>query len=208
MRFLKNYKIFTEAVAAPDPNASPEIKTAAPDDDLSKKNDVVNKEALKTIQDNLNYYKQKRQSMDYIFGNKKMDDNAINIQLQKKVYDNEKDSKKRNPYLVSYESIWRLKRGVDKISLAIDTDNGRKNDVQKQINDLNDRLNSIQDDVEMTNIKTQISKSQDYMNTLNQTINSNKKELAQSDKNYQKKKAYFDTSIKTELQKIQSLSKK
>ena len=218
MRFLKKFKLFTESAAvpattgnAPEPpgDSTDNINAAKPDDELVKKNDDVNKESLKMIQDNLTYYKQKKQKMDGIFNNKKIvDDVALNQALQKDVYNNEKDGKKRNPYLVSYESVWRLKREVDKISTAIDTDNGRKNDVQQQVNNLNDRINSINDATEKQKVTDQVTKSNSYLQTLTQTITANKKELSLSDKNYQKKRVDFDTLIKKETQKIQTLSKK
>jgi division protein CdvB (Snf7/Vps24/ESCRT-III family) len=55
--------------------------------------------------------------------------------LQKNIYKNERDMKKRNRYLKELESVYTLKRKADKISLQIETDMERVDEINKQINE-------------------------------------------------------------------------
>lgn len=201
MKFLKHYKLFLEA-------EDPIVNTSAVDPDLPLQNDKVNSESLQQIQKNLSEYKQKRQVLDDIFKSNLTDDVKLNNDIQNKVYGNEKDVKKRNTYLQSYEALLKLKRMVDKISSSIETDTSRKFDITKQLNDLSDRLSSASTDVDKTSITSQINKSKEYIETLNQTILSNKKELVLADKNYQKKKKDLDSQMKIEEDKIKKLLSK
>ena len=171
-------------------------------------NEKINKESLNSISRELSIFKTKKSVMESIFKDIEKQDSEIDSELQSKVYDNQKDDKERNKYLRELESIYRLKRRSDKIKLQIEIDNGRKSDIQKQINDLSDRFNEVNDVAQKSKISERIKKSRDYLNTLTQSINTNRSEYAKIDKNYNDKINGFESMMKSEEVKIKNLSQK
>jgi len=205
MKFIKKYKLFLEADGDGTDITSDDVQTSAPNDELVKQNDKTNQVALQTIQKDLAYFKTKKQTMLDIFKDLTKDDKTINDELQKNVYANQKDTKKRNKYLQNLEGLFKLKRRVDKLGESITSDKGKKVDVQKQINDLTDRFNQLDDDKQKSNISEQIEKSRNYLKQLNDTVISNTKQLASSRKDYDTQRKNFETQMKTEELKIKNL---
>lgn len=194
---ILTWKLFLEAVESGDGA-----------DQIIDDNEKVNKESLDDISKELAFFKTKKVVMEDIFKDTEKQDIQIDNELQSKVYNNQKDVKKRNKYLKELESVYRLRRNADKIKLQIEVDNGRKEDIQKQLNDLSDRFNQIDDVTQKSKISERIEKSRSYLNTLNQTINTNKSEYSKIDKNYDTKRKSFESMMKQEEQKIKSLSQK
>jgi len=204
MKFLKHFRLFLEA----DETEVKIEETPEGGDEVSKDNDKTDKESLDMIQKDISYYKSKREVMEKIFNDSERQDSEINVDLQKNVYDNERDVKKRNRYLKELESVYTLKRTADRLSTQIETDRGRVDEINKQMNDLKDRFNQLDDKNQKSKVSERIEKSRDYLNRLNQTILLNKSEYAKIDKNYKTKKTNFEAMMKIEEQKIKNLSQK
>lgn len=201
MKFLKRFKLFLEQEEV-------EVKETEGADDLVKDNDKTNQDSLDIIQKDLAWYRAKRLVMENIFKDLDKEESEINADLQKNVYKNERDMKKRNRYLKELEAVYTLKRKADKLSLQIETDKGRVDKINKQLNDLKDRFNQLDDTAQKAKVSESIEKSRTYLNTLNQTILYNKSEYAKIDKNYKTKKTNFEAMMKLEEQKIKNLSQK
>ena len=201
MKFLKRFKLFLEQEEV-------EVKEVEGADDLVKDNDKTNQDSLDIIQKDLAWYRAKRLVMENIFKDLDKEESEINADLQKNVYKNERDMKKRNRYLKELEAVYTLKRKADKLSLQIETDKGRVDEINKQLNDLKDRFNQLDDTAQKAKVSESIEKSRTYLNTLNQTILYNKSEYAKIDKNYKTKKTNFEAMMKIEEQKIKNLSQK
>lgn len=200
MKFLKDFKLFLEADDV-------EIQETPGADELVSDNEKTNKESLNMIQKDIAYYRSKKDVMQKIFDDSQRQDSEINGDLQKNVYANQKDVKKRNRYLKELESVYTLKRTADRLATQIETDKKRVDEVTKQMNDLKDRFNQLDDSTQKT-ISERIEKSRDYLKTLNQTILFNKSEYAKIDKNYKTKKTNFEAMMKLEEQKIKNLIQK
>ena len=201
MKFLKGFKLFLEADDV-------EIQETPGSDQLVSDNEKANQDSLDSIQKDLSWYRSKKAVMEEIFKDVNKEDSEINAELQKNVYKNERDMKKRNRYLKELESVYILKRKADKLSLQIETDCDRVDEVNKQLNDLKDRFNQLDDSAQKAKVSERIEKSRNYLKTLNQTILFNKSEYAKIDKNYKTKKTNFEAMMKTEEQKIKNLSQK
>lgn len=191
MRYIRNFKLFE----------ADELNT----EETSLENDKVNQESLKMIQSQIAMFKSKKQTVLDIFKDINKSDEDVNKEMQSKVYNNEKDVKKRNKYLVEYEGIFRLKRTVDKLKISIEESNSKKSDMQTQLSDLSERFNQISDVNQKSVIQVQIEKTRNLINGLSQKILSDKKELSLSDKNYQTKIKNFETMMKVEEQKIKNM---
>ena len=109
MKFLKGFKLFLEADDV-------EIQETPGADELVKDNEKTNKESLNMIQKDIAYYKSKKDVMKKIFDDSERQDSEINNDLQKNVYANQRDVKKRNRYLKELESVYTLKRTADRLS--------------------------------------------------------------------------------------------
>jgi chromosome segregation ATPase len=203
MKFLKHFRLFLEADEV-DVN----IEETPGSDELVNDNEKTNQDALNSIQKDIAYYRSKKEVMENIFKDVNKQDSQINDELQKNIYKNERDMKKRNRYLKELESVYTLKRKADKISLQIETDMERVDEINKQINDLKDRFNQLDDSVQKSKVSDRIEKSRDYLKKLNQTLLTNKSEYSKIDKNYQKKRDDFESMMRAEEQKIKNLSQK
>jgi hypothetical protein len=208
MKFLKDWKLFLEADEFEPEDNTQQTEITQQGDILSKENDKANGEALKQIQTDLSYYKSKSQVMMDIFKDSSKLESDLNSQIQQKVYNNQKDAKKRNKYLVDLEGLYRMKRRVDRTNLDIIENTNRKEGVQQQMNDLKDRFNQSEDTTQKNKLSEQIEKSRNYLKQLSDTVISKKKELSQLDKNYQEKRKKFEMMMKTEENRIKDLSRK
>jgi len=201
MKFLKRFELFLEADGV-------EIKETPGAEELISDNEKTNKESLNMIQKDIAYYRSKKDVMKKIFDDSERQDSEINNDLQKNVYANQRDVKKRNRYLKELESVYTLKRTADRLATQLETDKKRVDELTKQMNDLKDRFNQLDDSSQKSKVSERIEKSRTYLNTLNQTILYNKSEYAKIDKNYQTKKTNFEAMMKLEEQKIKNLSQK
>ena len=207
MKFLKDWKLFFEADEA-EVEDTQQTEITQQGEVLSAENQKTNDEALKQIQKDLAYYKSKVQVMLDIFKDSKKEESKLNLELQKKVYNNERDFKKRNKYLVDLESLYRMKRQLDRTNLDVTENQNRKDEIQKQMNDLRDRFNQSDNETQKGKISDQIEKSRNYLKQLSDTVISKKKQASQIDKNYQQKRKNFETMMKTEENRIKDLSRK
>ena len=201
MKFLKRFELFLEADGV-------EIQETPGAEELISDNEKANKESLNMIQKDIAYYRSKKDVMKKIFDDSERQDSEINNDLQKNVYANQRDVKKRNRYLKELESVYTLKRTADRLATQLETDKKRVDELTKQMNDLKDRFNQLDDSSQKSKVSERIEKSRTYLNTLNQTILYNKSEYAKIDKNYQTKKTNFEAMMKLEEQKIKNLSQK
>lgn len=207
MKFLKDWRLFLEAEEAEvEDNTQTEITQQG--EVLSKENDKVNSDSLKQIQKDLAYYKSKVQVMLDLFKDSTKLEADLNQQLLQKVYNNQKETKKRNKYLVDLESLYRLKRNMDRMNLDVTENQNRKSDIQKQMNDLKDRFNQVEDSNQKVKLSEQIEKSRNYLKQVDTTILSKKKQITQMDKNYQQKRKNFESMMKVEENRIKDLSRK
>lgn len=207
MKFLKDWRLFLEAEEAEvEDNTQTEITQQG--EVLSKENDKVNSDSLKQIQKDLAYYKSKVQVMLDLFKDSTKLEADLNQQLLQKVYNNQKETKKRNKYLVDLESLYRLKRNMDRMNLDVTENQNRKSDIQKQMNDLKDRFNQVEDSNQKVKLSEQIEKSRNYLKQIDTTILSKKKQITQMDKNYQQKRKNFESMMKVEENRIKDLSRK
>jgi hypothetical protein len=202
MKYLKRFRLFE----ADDEVSADEVSAVKPDDKLENDNKTTNLEVLKEIQKNLAEYKQKKSIIDDVFRDEEADDLKIQSELEKKVYSNERDVKKRNKYLSNYESLCRLKRVVDKIYDSISRDRSKTSEINDQISDLTERLNDVSTEKQKENINRQITKSKEFLKKVETNITDNQRKLALSEKNYNDKKNDFDKQMKIEEERIQKLS--
>jgi hypothetical protein len=200
MKYLKEFKLF-EAELETD-----SIIPVEPDDKLEKDNKSVNLEVLNQIQKNISEYRQKKSIIDNIFKEIEMSDSEIQSELENKVYNSERDVKKRNKYLRNYESLCRLKRMVDKIQESIIKDKSKRIEMNKQILDLKDRLNDVDSEKQKDVLNQQISNSNNFIKKIDSNINSNQSKLSLDERNYADKKRDFDEQMKIEEQRIKELS--
>jgi hypothetical protein len=202
MKYLKRFRLFE----ADDEVSADTVSAVKPDDKLENDNKTANLEVLKEIQKNLAEYKQKKSTIDAVFRDDEADDLKIQSELEKKVYGNERDVKKRNKYLSNYESLCRLKRVVDKIYDSISRDRSKVSEINLQISDLTERLNDVSGEKQKENINQQITKSKEFLKKVETNITDNQRKLALSEKNYNDKKNDFDKQMKIEEERIQKLS--
>jgi hypothetical protein len=201
MKWLKKYSIFLEQDETSDDITSTE-ETSLIDD-----NEKTNQESLDLIQKDLSEFRSKKGVVEDILSDMEKNDSQIDSELQQKVFNNQREDSKRNKYLRMLVSLYKLKRRTDKLALAIETDLGKKSEVQKQISDLIERFNQLENPSQKVKVDSQRNKSEEYLKELNQKINDNKKELALSEKNYEKKKEDFEKQMQIEEEKIKSLQK-
>lgn len=201
MKWLKKYSMFLEQDETSDDITSTE-ETSLIDD-----NEKTNQESLDLIQKDLSEFMSKKGVVEDILSDMEKNDSQIDSELQQKVFNNQREDSKRNKYLRMLVSLYKLKRRTDKLALAIETDIGKKSEVQKQISDLIERFNQLENPSQKVKVDSQRKKSEEYLKELNQKINDNKKELALSEKNYEKKKEDFEKQMQIEEEKIKSLQK-
>lgn len=201
MKFLKKYSLFLE-----QDDTSDDI-TSTSDNDIIDSNDKANSDALQTIKKDFEEFRSKKSMVESIFSELEKTDSEIDDELQKSVFNNQKDINKRNKYLTMLVSLYKLKRRVDKIILSIEKDKEKQSNIEKQISDLIDRFNQLQNDDQKVVVDSQRKKSEEYLKEIKMKISQNQKELAISEKNYQKKKEDFERAMKVEEEKIKNLQK-
>jgi hypothetical protein len=201
MKFLKKYSLFLE-----QDDISDDI-TPTSDNNIIDSNDKANSDALQSIKKDFEEFKSKKSSVESIFSKLDKTDSEVDDELQKNVFNNQKDSNKRNKYLTLLTSLYKLKRRVDKIILSIEKDKEKQSEVQKQISDLIDRFNQLQNSDQKAVVDSQRKKSEEYLKEIKMKITQNQKELSLSEKNYQKKKEDFENTIQVEEEKIKNLEK-
>ena len=189
MKWLKKYSIFLEQDETSDDITSTE-ETSLIDD-----NEKTNQESLNLIQKDLSEFRSKKGVVEDILSDMEKNDSQIDSELHQKVFNNQRDDSKRNKYLRMLVSLYKLKRRTDKLALAIETDVEKKSEVQKQISDLIERFNQLENPSQKVKVDSQRKKSEEYLKELNLKINDNKKELALSEKNYEKKKEDFEKQM-------------
>lgn len=201
MKFLKKYSLFLE-----QDDISDDI-TPTSDNNIIDSNDKANSDALQSIKKDFEEFKSKKSSVESIFSKLDKTDSEVDDELQKNVFNNQKDSNKRNKYLTLLTSLYKLKRRVDKIILSIEKDKEKQSEVQKQISDLIDRFNQLQNSDQKAVVDSQRKKSEEYLKEIKMKISQNQKELSLSEKNYEKKKEDFEKTMQVEEEKIKNLEK-
>jgi Asp-tRNA(Asn)/Glu-tRNA(Gln) amidotransferase C subunit len=155
MKFLKKYSLFLE-----QDDISDDI-TPTSDNNIIDSNDKANSDALQSIKKDFEEFKSKKSSVESIFSKLDKTDSEVDDELQKNVFNNQKDSNKRNKYLTLLTSLYKLKRRVDKIILSIEKDKEKQSEVQKQISDLIDRFNQLQNSDQKAVVDSQRKKSEE-----------------------------------------------
>jgi hypothetical protein len=201
MKFLKKYSLFLE-----QDDISDDI-TSTSDNNIIDSNDKANSDALQTIKKDFEEFRSKKSVVESIFSKLEKTDSEVDDELQKNVFNNQKDINKRNKYLTMLVSLYKLKRRVDKIILSIEKDKEKQSEVQKQISDLIDRFNQLQNDDQKVVVDSQRKKSEEYLKEIKMKITQNQKDLSLSEKNYLKKKEDFEKSMEVEEEKIKNLEK-
>lgn len=196
MKWLKRYKLFLE---------QDEVNPLSDDTELSNNNDKVNQDSLKMVQVEISEFKSKKGVLEEIFKDVEKSDSDIEDELLSKVYSNKKDVKDRNKFLKGLEGVFRLKRLVDRISMAIEDDNSKKLRTEKQLNELRDRFNEVDSEKQKSKISDQIEKSRDYLKRINDNISENKKKYSEMDKRWNEKKREFESMMRTEEERIKKL---
>lgn len=201
MKFLKKYSLFLE-----QDDTSDDI-TSTSDNNIIDSNQKTNSDALQSIKKDFEEYRSKKSMVESVFSELDRTDSEVDDELQKSVFNNQKEVNKRNKYLTMLVSLYKLKRRVDKIILSIEKDKEKQSEVQKQISDLIDRFNQLQNDEQKAVVDSQRKKSEEYLKEIKMKITQNQKDLSLSEKNYEKKKEDFEKSMKVEEEKIKNLEK-
>lgn len=205
MKYLKNYALFQEAdetgvTTKPDNT----VKPATKEDD-----NKADTEFLTSVQKSLSEYKSKKSKMDQIYAQKDVDINKIKDDIQTSVYNNQKDVKKKNPYLLEYESILDIQNKINSINKALNDYMVDKDNTNKSIREFTQRLSeeSEASQEEKDKIKAQIDTNKKHLIDIQKGMTFNKQQLSLSEKNIELKKRNFDIKIKSDINRIKDLLK-
>lgn len=173
MKHIKNYKLFKEDFEVQDDD-SKDVK--------------LSKEKLDKIKSQLSEYKSKKSKIDNIYT---LDNENIEEDLEKVIGDDEES----NPFLVSYVSIAKLNRKVEKL---------KKNETKKSIelNELKDRLNDATDDIKQ-DINNRIDKVKTQISDIKKDILKTNKKIPELEKSHKEKMDNIEQDIKNWISKIE-----
>ena len=206
MRYLKQFKLFLEA---DELVGSDDIRSVEDDKSLDVSTEKAQKDSLAEVQRKLKEFQAKKQSMENIFNDPKIEKDAdLEKELLSSVYNSKKETRQRNKYLRDFESVLRQERRKKKLQTAISTDEDR-------IKKTNDEINRLNDDIKMditpdreSQIKISLDRNRKKLVELKDNIQKNKSILNRDVLNWQKKREDFKRDMKDEEERIKKLSSK
>jgi hypothetical protein len=206
MKYLKQFKLFLEA---DELLGSDDINSVEDDKSLDTNTEKAQKDSLAEVQRKLKEFQAKKQSMENIFNDPKIEKDAdLEKELLSSVYNSKKETRQRNKYLRDFESVLRQERRKKKLQMAISTDEDR-------IKKTNDEINRLNDDIKMditpdreSQIKSSLDRNRKKLVELKDNIQKNKSILNRDVLNWQKKREDFKRDMKDEEERIKKLSSK
>jgi hypothetical protein len=206
MKYLKQFKLFLEA---DELIGSDDINSVEDDKSLDTNTEKAQKDSLAEVQRKLKEFQAKKQSMENIFNDPKIEKDAdLEKELLSSVYNSKKETRQRNKYLRDFESVLRQERRKKKLQMAISTDEDR-------IKKTNDEINRLNDDIKMditpdreSQIKSSLDRNRKKLVELKDNIQKNKSILNRDVLNWQKKREDFKRDMKDEEERIKKLSSK
>jgi len=206
MKYLKHFYLFLEA---DEPIVTDDIKSVSPDPQLDNQTKDAEKNALDDVIKNLEDFKNRKQQMESIFKDTKIQsDSDLEKELMNKVYQNKKESRQRNRFLQSFENILRMERRKNSLQEKIGEDEDR-------IKKTNDEINRLTDESRMDislkrkeQVVSSIDRNRKKLVELKDNINKNKSILQRDIISWQKKREDFKKDMKDEEDKIKNLSSK
>ena len=206
MKYLKQFKLFLEA---DELLGSDDINSVEDDKSLDTNTEKAQKDSLAEVQRKLKEFQAKKQSMENIFNDPKIEKDAdLEKELLSSVYNSKKETRQRNKYLRDFESVLRQERRKKKLQMAISTDEDR-------IKKTNDEINRLNDDIKMditpdreSQIKSSLDRNRKKLVELKDNIQKNKSILNRDVLNWQKKRGDFKRDMKDEEERIKKLSSK
>jgi hypothetical protein len=206
MKYLKQFKLFLEA---DELIGSDDINSVEDDKSLDTNTEKAQKDSLAEVQRKLKEFQAKKQSMENIFNDPKIEKDAdLEKELLSSVYNSKKETRQRNKYLRDFESVLRQDRRKKKLQVAISTDEDR-------IKKTNDEINRLNDDIKMditpdreSQIKISLDRNRKKLVELKDNIQKNKSILNRDVLNWQKKREDFKRDMKDEEERIKKLSSK
>lgn len=206
MKYLKQFKLFLEA---DELVGTDDINSVEDDKSLDTNTEKAQKDSLAEVQRKLKEFQAKKQSMENIFNDPKIEKDAdLEKELLSSVYNSKKETRQRNKYLRDFESVLRQERRKKKLQTAISTDEDR-------IKKTNDEINRLNDDIKMditpdreSQIEISLDRNRKKLVELKDNIQKNKSILNRDVLNWQKKREDFKRDMKDEEDRIKKLSSK
>ena len=206
MKYLKQFKLFLEA---DELVGTDDINSVEDDKSLDVSTEKAQKDSLAEVQRKLKEFQAKKQSMENIFNDPKIEKDAdLEKELLSSVYNSKKEARQRNKYLRDFESVLRQERRKKKLQMAISTD-------EDSIKKTNDEINRLNDDIKMditpdreSQIKISLDRNRKKLVELKDNIQKNKSILNRDVLNWQKKREDFKRDMKDEEERIKKLSSK
>jgi len=172
MKYLKQFKLFLEA---DELVGTDDINSVEDDKSLDVSTEKAQKDSLAEVQRKLKEFQAKKQSMENIFNDPKIEKDAdLEKELLSSVYNSKKETRQRNKYLRDFESVLRQERRKKKLQMAISTDEDR-------IKKTNDEINRLNDDIKM-------DITPDRESQIKSSLDRNRKKLVELKDNIQKNK--------------------
>jgi len=204
MKYLKYFYLFLEA---DDPIGTDDIKSVSPDPQLDNQTKDAEKNALADVIKNLEDFKNKRQQMESIFKDTKIQsDSDLEKELMNKVYGNKKETRQRNRFLQSFENILRMERRKNSLQEKIGEDEDRIKKTNDEINRLTDESRMDISPKRKEQVVSSIDRNRKKLVELKDNINKNKSILQRDVTSWQKKREDFKKDMKDEEVKIKNLS--
>jgi hypothetical protein len=166
MKYLKKYTIFLEEDEF-------EVK------DTDQADVKMAKEKMNTIKEQFNEYNEKKSLIDqvYIKTDKKKTNEEIESELKQILGDTDIQSEEdRNPFLVEYSTIARLKKDVDDLQTAKAEDKVRLDDFREELNLSSESSTKLLVNTKIQDINNRIGEKSTKITQIMSDINTKQKE--------------------------------
>ena len=166
MKYLKKYVIFLEEDEF-------EVK------DTDQADVKMAKEKMNTIQNQLSEYNQKKSLIDQVYAktDKKKTSQDIELELKKILGETDIQSEEdRNPFLVEYSTIARLKKDVDDLQTAKAEDKIKLDDFQQELNLSTETSTKLLVNSKIQDIKNRLGEKSAKITKIMNDINTKQKE--------------------------------
>jgi len=206
MKYLKRFYLFLEA---DEVIGSDDIKSTSPDTQLDTQTKEVEKNALADVIKNLDEFKNKRQQMENIFKDPKIQsDSDLEKELMTKVHQSKRETRQRNRFLQNFENVLRMERRKNALQDKIGEDEDRIKKTNDEINRLTDVSRMDISPKRKEHVVSSIDRNRKKLVELKDNINKNKSILQRDTIVWQKKREDFKKDMKDEEAKIKNLSSK
>lgn len=174
MKYLKKYNLFKEDFDIQDGDS---------------KDVRLSKEKLDKIKQQISYYNSNKSKIDKIYQD--LENDNIESELEKVIGSGDD----KNPFLVSYASIARINRKIEKL---------KESETKKSIelNELKDRLSDASDDIK-EDINNRINKVKEQISDIKKDIIDTTNKVPDLEKTHKEKMDSIEQDIKDWISKIQ-----